>query len=90
MENGSCETCPPYHEINPYDAKECQLKYCGELYKVTKDAKCEECPLFERAQDDGQNCGSDQCNESQILQKDGTCTNVGPKVNPNHGVLNPD
>ena len=63
MEDGKCLLCPEYYEIHPDDNKRCQLKTCTIRQKVLKNAVCEPCLEYERAQDDGKDCGSDICND---------------------------
>ena len=37
------------------------------------DMTCQKCPEFTRAQNDGKDCGSDNCKSSEKVIKDGTC-----------------
>lgn len=87
-ENGYCKECPegfvsdstnnacvPRYNTFADDAVTCNKE--REIY--ADDFKtCVACPEFTRAFDFNSRCASEKCSATEILNKEGKCTNCGP------------
>ena len=65
------------------DAADADKPLCKKpTMRLTSGDECEECPLYQRGQDNFKHCAADKCKPREIVLENGKCRECGPYTVP--------